>query len=79
MAIAITDNTSHFSVNYGPDITDSYPKNSVLMKRKGEKFELGNGGDRQRVLIEFDYSDVSAPVAVDSDALEIALAAIIFS
>jgi len=79
MTLTFTDNSAYFSVNSGTGVTDSYPKNSVALRRNDTSFTISNGGDAQRALFSFDYSDVSTPATADSDALEIALAAILFS
>lgn len=81
LGLVIADETSHFSITYSTGVVDRLPKNSVMLRRNADRFSFRNGSDTEMTIgpNEFDESDVTTPAHADSDALETALHAIIFS
>ena len=57
---------THFSVTYGTNDIDRFPKNSVILKRRGDIFDFLNGGDNKTPIAfrRMDVSDFTTPAHV---------------
>ena len=82
MALSITDGTSHFVIQHTTTVADSYPKNSVGLRRSGDYFTLINGGDNFKPFLQrtiwSDFTAIGGVAPTDADDAETKLKAVIF-
>jgi hypothetical protein len=64
MGIVIADETTHFSVTLDTNVARTFPKNSALMDRKDDRFQLVSVAEQGRLLQKFNTEDVTTPVHV---------------